>query len=64
MANALARIPIFFQEVRTELAKVSWPARHELIGATWVVVTITAILTIYIGILDFFLSKGVEKILR
>ena len=64
MANFFARIPIFISEVKTELTKVSWPVRKDLLGATWVVTVVTIILTAYIGVLDFLLSKGVEKVLK
>jgi len=64
MANVLARVPVFFGEVKTELTKVSWPTRKELVGATWIVIVVTAILTAYIGILDFLLSKAVSMVLK
>jgi preprotein translocase subunit SecE len=62
--NFLKRVPVFFSEVRAELVKVSWPARKDLIGACILVVTVTAILTIYIGVLDFFLSKAVSTVMK
>ncbi|MBN2009568.1 preprotein translocase subunit SecE [candidate division KSB1 bacterium] len=46
----------FLQEVRQEMAKVSWPSREELKGTTTVVIVITLILSIYIF--------GVDKILQ
>jgi preprotein translocase subunit SecE len=64
MANFVARVPVFFQEVRTELTKVSWPSRKELMGATWIVILTTTILTLYIGVLDYLLSKGVMMVLK
>jgi preprotein translocase subunit SecE len=64
MANFLSKIPVFFQEVKGELVKVSWPSRKDLIGATWIVFIATAILTMYIGALDFILSKGVSMVLK
>ncbi len=64
MANVLAKIPVFFREVKIELTKVSWPTRKELFSATWIVIITTAILTIYIGVLDFFLSKAVTMVIK
>jgi preprotein translocase subunit SecE len=64
MANILTKIPEFVREVKAELLKVSWPTRKELVGATMIVITTTAILTAYIGVLDFLLSKGVSSVLR
>ncbi len=62
MANFLTRIPLFFREVKIEMTKVSWPTRKELVGASWIVLIATAILTTYIGILDVVLSNAVAKI--
>lgn len=64
MANFLVKIPLFFREVKIEMTKVSWPTRKELVGASWIVLIATAILTTYIGALDFILSKAVTKIIQ
>jgi len=64
MVNIFSKIPVFVREVRGELAKVSWTSRKELFGATWIVMLTTAVLTAYIGILDFFLSKAVSLVLK
>ena len=64
MTNKLARVPVFFGEVKAELLKTSWPNRRELIGAAGVMLVITAIFTLYIGILDLVLSKVVSLLLR
>lgn len=42
--------------------KVSWSSRQELMGATAVVITITAIVAVFIGIVDLFLSKALSVI--
>ncbi|MEK7515086.1 MAG: preprotein translocase subunit SecE [Patescibacteria group bacterium] len=42
----------FLQEVRTELAKVSWPNRSQVIRYTGVVVAITVVMAAYLGVLD------------
>jgi len=47
----------FIKEVRQELGKVSWSNRQELMGSTVVVISITAILTVFIGITDLILSR-------
>jgi len=64
MVNIFARIPVFFREVKIELTKVSWTSRKELFGATWIVMLATAILTAFIGVLDFFLTKAVSLVLK
>ena len=47
----------FLKEVRAELGKVAWSTRQELIDSTIVVIVVTAIMTLFIGIIDLFLSK-------
>ncbi|MFH0941082.1 MAG: preprotein translocase subunit SecE [Candidatus Omnitrophota bacterium] len=64
MANILAKVPVFFGEVKAELIKVAWPSRKDLLGATWIVIIVTAILTLYIGALDFILTKAVSLVLK
>jgi len=47
----------FLTEVKAELGKVSWSTRQELIGSTIVVIVITAIMSLFIGMIDICLSK-------
>lgn len=54
----------FLGEVKAELGKVSWSNRQELIGATGVVIGLTAIMAAFIFIIDFFLSRSVSYIFR
>ncbi|MCK4859142.1 MAG: preprotein translocase subunit SecE [Candidatus Omnitrophica bacterium] len=54
----------FFQEVKGELKKVSWPTRSELINSTIAVIVGTILLGIFIGIVDFFLSHILGVFIR
>jgi len=54
----------FIGEVVVELKKASWSTRQELIDATWIVVVATACLMVYIGVIDFALSKFLGVIIR
>ena len=60
----LARITGFFNEVKTELGKVSWSTRHELTGATSVVIVLTGILALFIFIVDSALAKILSIIFK
>ena len=55
---------VFVKEVRQELGKVSWSSRQELIGSTLVVITVTAILAVFIGVIDIVLSKFLSLLFR
>jgi preprotein translocase subunit SecE len=60
MAN---KVVGFFNDIKLEMSKVSWPTRDELIGSTIVVIVSLAILALFIGICDLFLSKIVNIIM-
>ncbi len=54
----------FFQEVKVEMQKVTWPTREELIGSTAVVLMTMLILSTFIGAADFIFSRALTLILR
>ena len=57
MAN---KVVGFFNDIKLEMSKVSWPTRGELMGSTIVVIVSLAILALFIGICDVVLSKIVN----
>jgi len=61
--TVLAKTKIFFDEVKTELGKVTWPTRKETIGTTWVVVVIIVLISFYLGACDVILTKLMRLIL-
>jgi len=54
----------FFQEVRAELKKVTWPSREELATYTIVVFAVSTVLTFYIAGLDYVLTRGILNVLK
>lgn len=62
--NIFQKTVNFLKEVRGELGKVSWSTREEVLGSTFVVITITAILTLFIFIVDILLSRFLNLILK
>jgi len=54
------KIGRFLGQVRTEMGKVAWPSREELISSTVVVILSTLILGVFIGICDFVLSRFIN----
>ncbi len=54
---ALFQKPLkFIEEVKVELAKVSWPDFESLKSSTWVVIALSLFLAIYIFAIDKGLS--------
>jgi preprotein translocase subunit SecE len=54
--------PQFLREVRSELRKVNWPNRQEVISYTLVVLVTTAVLTLFVWGLDWIVSKAVINV--
>ena len=57
------RLKEFFENVRTEMKKVSWPTRDELLGSTGVVMVLWLALSLYIFLTDNVLQTIVKKVL-
>ena len=53
----------FVQQVRREMAKVTWPSRREPMVTTLMVFIFVAIASVFFMIVDWFLSNGVKLIL-
>lgn len=47
----------FLREVYIELTKVTWPGRDEVVKLTVIVIAVSVAIGIYIGGLDFVLTK-------
>jgi len=54
------KIKQFLREVKTELSKVTWPTRKEILAATGVVVVFTLIVSLYLGLVDVIISRLVR----
>lgn len=52
----------FGREVRTELSKVSWPNRTEVINYSVVVFATVVVLTVFIGAIDWVFSSFVLEL--
>jgi len=49
----IKKIRTFFEEVRSELKKVSWPKKDELIRSTSVVIVMILLTAVIVGVLDY-----------
>ncbi|MBI2355609.1 MAG: preprotein translocase subunit SecE [Candidatus Doudnabacteria bacterium] len=47
----------FIKEARTELFKVVWPTRQDVLKVTIVVIAISLVVAIFLGAIDFGLDK-------
>ncbi len=60
----IAKTQKFFFEVVSELKKVTWSTKQEVIDATWLVLITSISLGLFIGITDVVLSKFLQVIIR
>jgi preprotein translocase subunit SecE len=54
----------FLSEIRTELKRVAWPSRREVITFTTVTLITAGFVTLYAFVLDITLKQGVLKLLE
>lgn len=47
----------FVKEAWTELKQVSWLTTPQMIASTWLVVLLVIVMSIYVGGIDFILSR-------
>ncbi len=47
----------YLREVRTELAKVVWPSRDQVVRLSLIVILVSVIVGGYVGILDYAFTK-------
>ena len=57
------KIQNFLNDVRFELSKVSWPTWEELKSSTYVVLTLSLILILFLFVVDFILAKILNIVL-
>lgn len=55
---------IFLKEVIDELKKVVWPTRSEVIRLTAVVMLVSLIVGIYLGAIDYILTKILALVVK
>ena len=54
----------FYYDVRSEMKKVSWPGRQEVVGTTVVVIVAVFFFGLYLGLVDYLLAMGLDRVLR
>lgn len=64
MKGLLGRIAEFFNDVKNELKKVSYPSRAQTIGSTTVVLFLVLMIGIYLSLIDLGLVKAVKVIIQ
>jgi preprotein translocase subunit SecE len=58
----LNRLRAFFDEIKGELKRTTWPSRKEVRGTTTVVIVTVFIFAVFLYVVDIFLFTLIEKI--
>ncbi len=58
------KISQFLREAKTELIKVKWPNKKELLSTTFVVIILSLFVAFYLGAVDFVLIKIIKIVVR
>jgi preprotein translocase subunit SecE len=53
----------FLREAKAELKKVTWPGRTQIWYSTLIVIAFTLCVSLYLGVVDFFLTWFFSSIL-
>jgi preprotein translocase subunit SecE len=58
------RAKSFYNDVRTEMKKVTTPSRKEVQGTTTVVIITVFLFGLYFWVIDSIIGKGIDQLLR
>lgn len=58
------RSKAFIKDVKSEIKKVVFPTKDELIGSTKVVIVSVIVISFFLGVVDLVLSRFIKYILR
>jgi preprotein translocase subunit SecE len=58
------RIKVFYNDVRTEMRKVTTPSRKEVQATTVVVIVTVFLFGVYFFVIDYVIGRGVDVLFR
>ena len=63
LQDGVRRVVEFVEESWQELKKVHWPSRKETYAATFVVIIVVVLVSIYLAIVDLGLTKAIQAVI-
>jgi len=64
MFDRLKQIRTFFTEVRSEVKKVTFPGRDEVVSTTIVVIVTSFVFAVFLYLADIVIGRGYEFIIK
>lgn len=58
------RIKTFFKEAKQEFGHINWPTKAETIRMVIIVISISLVMAIYLGALDYGFLQGIRVLLK
>jgi preprotein translocase subunit SecE len=58
-----AKVATYFKGVKSEIKKVIWPSKKELINYTGIVIMVSAIVAVIVWVLDLIIHGGLQFII-
>lgn len=59
----ISKIKMFLTQAQVELKKVTWPSPKQTLASTAVVLVVVFIVSMFLGLVDFSLTKLIKVIL-
>lgn len=60
----IGKVTKFFGEVKTEMSKVTWSSREELVHSAMIVLIVMIAMAVFLGLVDFVFARLVHMFLR
>lgn len=54
----------YLRETRGELRKVTWPTQEEALRLTAIVLGVTAVMALFLGVMDLLFSTGIQSLVE
>ena len=64
MSMAITNPFKFMQQVRSEVSKITWPTRREVLLTTIMVFVMSAIAAIIFALVDLLIRSGIQSVLN
>ena len=62
--GAFARFKKFLKDTRSEVKKVTWPGKQQVINNTGIVIACLCVMGVIIGLMDAFFTFGLQLLLK
>ncbi len=62
--NVVTKVREYIAGVRTEVGRVSWPSRREVVSLTVLIILMSVVLGVYLGLADLIVTQVLRLLLQ